>query len=244
MSPSQRNAVFSGMPVTLAGIPVHIMRKDRFTDPFTYPAIRLSVITEGTKVLISTGGPIEHWYDEFHDAQQYYGDFRRARLQLSIECMSSVSGTDAAVLSQLDNIVYDLLQQIRFYGLGLYYPRDYIRVWNIMEAVPQPQYFDEKRHRWVYRKTVDVMLQYSFQMLDPRDNIRAIDWDFAIAPRLEHIDEMPGTIADILLSETHAPAYSLDMILVSDRVSYTMSTILTIGPEREQSQSMDMIISW
>ncbi len=246
LNPTQRNAIFSGVPTTLDGTTVHLMRKDRQTDPIAYPALRMSILTQNTKTAsCSTGGPIQKYYDEYGEAQQYYGDFRRATLNIMIECMSPISGTDSATLTELDRLTFALVQQIRFYGLELYYPTDEVKILNILAVVPLPSFFDEKQHRWIYRCSIDTLLEYTFKMLDPRDNIRSIDWDFGIDP---HWEPEPTTDAHILLSETHAPSYVMDTILIREvggnLWDQTMDVILTTLPERESTQTMNVIISW
>jgi hypothetical protein len=249
LSSSQKNAIYNGVLLALSGTGVHLMRKDRMSDPLEYPAARMSVLSQNTKVGPSTGGPIRTWRDADGDKQQEYGDFRRATINITLECLSPLSGTDTAIQTQLDTITYDLLQQTRFFGWNLYYPIDFIKVLNILAVVPLPPIFDEKNHRWCYRCSVDILTEYSFKRLDPRPNIHAIDWDFQMLPHWETEPAAPTSTDDhVLLSEVHAPWYAMDVELVrivgGNLWDQHMDMILRTKPEKEPIQTMDMIISW
>jgi hypothetical protein len=249
LSPSQKNAIFNGALLALGGTGVHLMKKDRMSDPYQYPACRMSILTQGTKVGPSTGGPIQTWRDADGDKQQFYGDFRRATVNMTIECMSPFSGSDPATQSQLDSITYELERQIRFYGLSLYYPVDNIKVLNILATVPLPPFFDEKKHRWIYRTSCDILTEYTFQLLDTRPNIHAIDWDFQMLPHHEVEPPSPTSTNDhIIRSEVPASWYTMDVELIQEvggnLWDQVMDMVLTTLPEHESSQNTDLIISW
>ena len=129
LSISQRAKLLSAIPTTLSDYNVKILRKDRFqNDDYEFPSMRLSILSEGLRVS-STAGPIRKNFDgDNGDVEQYLGHLQQASVSVTLMAESETPGTDQSTPEILDQMLYDLQQEIEIWRLGLYWPDDKIKV--------------------------------------------------------------------------------------------------------------------
>lgn len=233
LSVGQRAKLMANIPEDLASYTVKKLRKDRLgNDDYEYPTMRVSILTQGIRVRPSTGGTIRKNWDGYQgDVQQWYGEHQRATINITVLCESEVAGTDQTTPETLDQILYDLQQEISIWRLGLWWPEDFMKVIPGSAKVTYlPPIMAPTVEHWIYPASLDFTIEYEFSAIDPTPNIHAIQYDWSIS-------EAPLTT----IYDYHPPTYGMSVILFGNYRPLLMDTIIR-KDYSEQSYGMGMIL--
>lgn len=242
MSISQRAKLLSAIPTALSDYDVKILRKDRFqNDDYEFPSMRLSILSEGIRVS-STAGPIRKDFDgDMGDVEQYLGHFQQASVSITLMAESEVPGTDQDTPEILDQMLYDLQQEIEIWRLGLYWPDDKIKVIpGSGKIIYLPPFMAKAAdEHWIYPATIDFKVQYEFSVIDPTPNIHVIGYDFGFPDFGMPVDVEP--MAHTYYTDVHPPWYQMSINLLGWRSSILADIILQ-GGSLNQYHTMDIIL--
>lgn len=237
LSITQRSKLLSVIPTLLAEYDVKLLRKDRLgNDDYTYPSMRLDVISEGIRIRPSTQAPIRKDYlGENGDAREWLGQHQQAVISVTLLAESEKAGTDQTTPEILDQMLYDLQLEIEIYRLGLYWPNDYMKVVpgsGKVNYLPPFQSTTSNQH-WIYSAIFDFKVEYEFSILDESPNIHVIGYDFGIPAEEpeEHIE----------LIDIHPPWYYMDICL-RGQYSPIICDIILKGSSPEKSSSFDILL--
>lgn len=237
LSITQRARLLEAIPTDLADLTVKKLRKDRLgNDDYLYPSMRIAIISDGIRIRPNTFAPIRKNYDGYQgDAQQWYGQHQQASISVTLMAESLTSKTDQDTPEILDQMLYDLQEEIEIWRLGLYWPLDYMKVvpgsGKIIYLPPfMAKVADE---HWIYPAVFDFRVEYEFSAIDPTPNIHAIEYDWAF----------DGISLDkhIILTNVHAPWYEMGVNIRGWYSSVLMDTILFSG-SKNKTFSASMIL--
>lgn len=239
LSITQRARLLEAIPTDLADLTVKKLRKDRLgNDDFTFPSMRLAILSEGIRTGPNTAGPIRKDYLGINgDAREWIGHHQQASISIILMAESTTAKTDQDTPEVLDQMLYDLQTEIELYRLGFYWPTDYMKVIPGSGKVNYLPPFQAKAsdEHWIYPAAFDFRIEYEFSVLDNTPNIHAIEYNFGLpyesTDYIELINIHPpwyemsvcvrgwhsNLICDLILrSGSTDLAYSFDLILIND----------------------------
>ncbi|MDD3040731.1 hypothetical protein [Bacteroides sp.] len=236
MSITQRARLLDAIPTDLADLTVKKLRKDRLgNDDYTFPSMRLAILSEGIRTGPNTAGPIRKDYLGINgDAREWIGQHQQASISIILMAESTTSKTDQDTPEVLDQMLYDLQTEIELYRLGLYWPADYMKVVPGSGKVNYLPPFQAKAsdEHWIYPAAFDFRVEYEFSVLDDTPNIHAIEYNFGLP--YEPIDY-------IELVDIHPPWYEMS-ICVRGWYSNAVFDIILQSGSTEVTYSADMIL--
>lgn len=242
LSISQRAKLLSVIPTTLSDYNVKILRKDRFqNDDYEFPSMRLNILSEGIRVS-STAGPIRKNFDgDNGDVEQYLGHLQQASVSVTLMAESETPGTDQSTPEILDQMLYDLQQEIEIWRLGLYWPDDKIKVIPGSGKVTYLPPFMAKAadEHWIYPAVIDFRVQYEFSVIDPTPNIHVIGYDFGLPDFGMPVDTEP--MHHTYFTDIHPPWYQMDICMLGWKSSILADVILK-GGSSSKIATMDIIL--
>ena len=236
LSITQRARLLDAIPTDLADFTVKKLRKDRLgNDDFTFPSMRLAILSEGIRVGPNTAGPIRKDYLGINgDAQEWIGHRQQASISITLMAESEVAGTDQDTPEILDQLLYDLQIEIELYRLGFYWPVDYMKVIpgsGKVNYLPPFQARASDEH-WIYPAVFDFRVEYEFSVLDETPNIHAIEYDFGL----------PYEPTDYIeLIDIHPPWYEMS-VCVRGWYSALLCDLIFQSGSTDLSHSMDLIL--
>ena len=235
LSVSQRARLLESIPTFLGGYTVKKLRKDRLgNNDFSYPSLRIAIISDGIRVRPSTGGPIRKNYNGYQgDVQQWLGQHQKASISITLMAESEIASTDQETPENLDKMLYDLQQEIEIWRLGLYWPNDFMKVVPGSGKITYlPHSFSESVEHWIYIANFDFQVEYEFNCIDNTPNIHAIAYDWSV----------PCASGNhIVITDYHPPYYGMGLSLKGWQAIVTLDMLL-VQNEKEKSCAMDMIL--
>ena len=238
LSISQRARLLEAIPTDLADLTVKKLRKDRLgNDDFTFPSMRLNIISEGVRMRPTTHGPIyKDYLGDNGDAREWIGQHQQASVSVTLLAESLLAGTDQDTPEILDQMLYDLQIEIELLRLGLYWPIDFMRVVpgsGHASYLPPYQAKASDQH-WIYPAVYDFKIEYCFSVLDETPNIHAIQYDFGF-PTDEPISWIDT------LTEVHPPWYEMS-ICIRGWYSNLICDLVLQGASPSKNISCDIIL--
>ena len=238
LSVTQRARLLDAIPTDLADSTVKKLRKDRLgNDDFTFPSMRIAILSDGIRAGPNTSGPIRKDYlGENGDAREWIGHRQQASISVTLLAESLKAGTDEDSPEILDQMAYDLQTELELYRLGLYWPVDFMKVIpgsGKVNYLPPFQARSSDQH-WIYPAVFDFRVEYEFSVLDDTPNIHAISYDFGI-PADEPISWLSN------LTNIHPPWYEMTVCVRGWKSSLICDMILQ-GPSTLCSAGFDVIL--
>lgn len=238
LSITQRAKLLSVIPTDLANATVKLLRKDRLgNDDYEFPSMRVNIISQGIRIRPNTWAPIRKNYDGYQgDVIQYLGQHQQASISITLLAESLTAGTDQTTPETLDQMVYELQQEIEICRLGLYWPHDYMRVVPGSGKITYLPPFQAKAsdEHWIYPAVYDFKIEYEFSLLDETPNIHTIDYEWSLSDLAEN--------KYITLTEVHPPWYTMDICLRGCRVSIDLDIFLITDVNKNSTFGADMIL--
>ena len=177
LSIGQRAKLIDSIPTELSEYTLKKLRRDRLgNDDYEFPSMRIAILSQGIRSHSNTAGPTrKDRLGPQGDVRQWLGEYQRATISLTILCESETSTTDQETPETLDQILYDLQQEISIWRLGLYWPTDLMKVLpGSMRVTYLPPIMSHTTEHWIYPANLDFTIEYEFSTLDPTPNIHAI----------------------------------------------------------------------
>lgn len=236
MSITQRARLLDAIPTDLADLTVKKLRKDRLgNDDFTFPSMRLAILSEGIRTGPNTAGPIRKDYLGINgDAREWIGQHQQASISIILMAESTTAKTDQDTPEILDQMLYDLQTEIELYRLGFYWPTDYMKVIPGSGKINYLPPFQAKAsdEHWIYPAAFDFRVEYEFSVLDDTPNIHAIEYNFGL----------PYEPTDYIeLVNIHPPWYEMS-VCVRGWYSNLLSDIIIKGDSPTTLIGCDMIL--
>jgi hypothetical protein len=170
--------------------------------------MRINIISQGIRVRPNTWAPIRKNYDGYQgDVIQYLGQHQQASISITLLAESMTAGTDQVTPEILDDMLYELEQEIEIYRLGLYWPDDYMKVIPGSGKVTYLPPFMAKAsdEHWIYPAVYDFKVEYEFNVLDETPNIHSVGFEWSMEDLAEE--------KYINLTNVHAPWYEMGICL-------------------------------
>lgn len=229
MSSTQKALLYANIPTNLYGIIMNKRMRDRFTmSPINYPAITVSILSEGIKKHWNTWGPTRTILNE--DTQEYdsyYGEQDIANISLTVW-----SETE----DELRQLCDGLELYLKIAKLNFYWPDDHLKVSEIKSVQLLEPYADEFIQEHVWRAVIDFSVEYLWDVIDLDPAIRSYQYLF------ESEDNRNG---DIITTDPSyglmSGSYFMDICLRGSRSTYTADwlSLKTVS----ETYSMDLIIA-
>lgn len=222
LSITQRARLLAAIPTNLADLNIKLLRKDRLgNDDYSFPSMRINIISQGIRVRPNTAAPIRKNYDGYQgDVIQYLGQHQQASISIILMAESFTSKTDQVTPELLDQMIYELQLEIEIQRLGLYWPTDYMKVVPGSGKVTYLPPFQAKAsdEHWIYVAAYDFKIEYEFSVLDETPNIHAIDYEWS----LSNLEENKY----VNLTNVHAPWYEMSVCIKGWRSSIDVDLLL------------------
>ena len=231
----QRAKLIDSIPTELSDYTLKKLRRDRLgNDDYEFPSMRIAILSQGIRSHPSTAGPTRKDRLGYQgDVRQWLGEYQRATISLTVLCESETAITDQETPETLDQILYDLQQEISIWRLGLKWSTDLMKVLpGSMRVTYLPPIMSHTTEHWIYPANLDFTVEYEFSVLDPTPNIHAIAYDWSIPCE-------SGT--HFIITDYHPPCYGMGISVLGWKSEFSMDVLLN-KISKEKSYSMDMIL--
>jgi len=229
LTPTQRLSIVGGLPLVLTSGTLTPLEADQYPAPRDYPALVWSITSQNVKNQFTTAGALREVRNPLTlDWDFYEGDLMKATFSCQIFTKSTDVTTvaTAAAKLQLQTLLYEFLQELRFEGLGLSWFVDRVKILRIEQASELKPMRDTYNNCWVFRAVVDFSVEYEFSRIDAFDAIKSFEYNYSSPLATTNLG---ATVPEVELEplEQYGPqVYGMDITITNDRIALRSDVIL------------------